>query len=45
MFQIIQTHGHYEIYYNGNFVCSADSWSEVESEVKSYQQENCISEI
>ena len=39
-YQIIQVKGHYEIYINGEFYCSADSLSEAQSEIKDLQSGN-----
>lgn len=34
MYDIIQKHGHYELYLNGVFVCSADTYGEAEKEME-----------
>lgn len=34
--QIIPIAGHFEIYIDGNFYCSADDWNEAEREVEEY---------
>ena len=33
-FKIKQAHGHYEIYCNGEFYCSADTYGEAEKEIE-----------
>lgn len=35
-YQIIHKHGHYEVYINGNFFCSADTWNEAVKEIEDY---------
>ena len=39
-YDIVPSFGHYEIYINGKFYCSVDSWLEAEMEIASYQKEN-----
>ena len=36
-YQIVSSKGHYEVYVNGEFFCSADTLQEAESEIKEYQ--------
>lgn len=38
--QIISFHGHYEVYANGRFLFSADTWSEAEEEVTAWEEEH-----
>lgn len=38
--QIIPVKGHYEVYIDGKFYCSADSFSEAQSEIADYQGES-----
>ena len=33
-YRIINNHGHYEVYIDGKFFCSADTEAEAENEVK-----------
>lgn len=35
-YQIIPIKGHYEVYVDGEFLCTADDKSEAESEIKEY---------
>jgi hypothetical protein len=37
-YDIIPVRGHYEAYLNGKFICSGDTESEVESELKNYER-------
>lgn len=39
MFEIKPEKGHFEVYHNGNFFCSADTESEAEREIKDYISE------
>ena len=32
--EIISAHGHYEVYINGNFCCSADTYAEAVKEIE-----------
>lgn len=32
-FEIITRHGHYEVYHNGEFYCSADTYGEALKEI------------
>lgn len=34
MIEIKAVHGHYEVYINGQFYCSADTRAEAEAEIK-----------
>ena len=36
-FKIIPVRDHFELYINGKFYCSADSWGEAVSEAEKYQ--------
>ena len=38
-YNIIQRYGHYEVYINGEFFCSADNWTEAVKEVENYLTE------
>lgn len=38
-YQIIPRYGHYEVYINGTFFCSADNWNEAVKEVETYLAE------
>lgn len=38
-YDIIPRKGHYEVYDDGNFVCSADTYDEAESEIETYEQQ------
>lgn len=38
-YKITPRQGHYEIYINGKFYCSADSWLEAAKEIEEYQKE------
>lgn len=40
-YQIVSNKGHYEIYINGNFYCSADTYAEAIREVEDFQKEMC----
>ena len=44
MFEIKPVKGHYEVYLDGKFFCSADTRPEAESEVKSYYEAKCFME-
>ena len=33
-YKIICKHGHYEVYYQGKFFCSADTYKEAEREIE-----------
>ena len=37
-YEIKNNKGHYEVYVNGKFVCSADSEAEAESEICKYEE-------
>ena len=39
-YKIINTGGHYEIYINGKFYCSADNMSEATREIEAYDKEH-----
>lgn len=43
-YQIISNRGHYEIYINGKFYCSADTYVEAVREVEDFQKEMCCVE-
>ena len=34
--EVLQKHGHFEIFINGNFYCTVDSYPEAETEIKNY---------
>ena len=36
MFEIRAVKGHYEVYHEGKFICSADTYLEAEREIKNY---------
>jgi hypothetical protein len=36
-YSIIPVRGHFEVYINGRFYCSADNMREVETEIKNYK--------
>ena len=38
-YEIISVRGHYEVYYNGNFYCSADSYPEAKREIEEELQQ------
>lgn len=38
-YEIMRSKGHYEIFINGNFYCTADSYPEAEREIKNYISE------
>ena len=49
-YEIIDVRGHYEIYINGNFYCSADTYTEAIREINNYpeatrEMKNCQREI
>lgn len=35
-YKIQPTRGHFEVYINGKFYCSADNWREAVSEIEAY---------
>lgn len=37
-YKIVQNKGHYEVYINKKFYCSADSWPEAVREVEEYYE-------
>ena len=37
--KIVHNNGHYEVYIDGKFYCSADKESEAESEIENYLKE------
>lgn len=39
-FEIISERGHYNVYLNGVFQCSCDSYKEAEEEIKEMRKEN-----
>ena len=41
-YKIINNHGHYEVYIDGQFFCSADTIEEAENEIKEEFKENEI---
>lgn len=38
-YRIVPTRGHYEIYINGKFYCSADNMMEAVKEIEEYRRE------
>ena len=38
-YKITPVNGHYEIYINGNFYCTADTFSEAVREIEDYKRE------
>lgn len=38
-YKITPRDGHYEIYINEQFYCSADTWNEAEKEIEEYKKE------
>ena len=38
-YKIVPVNGHFEVYIDGEFFCTADSWKEAEMEIKEYQSE------
>lgn len=43
-YKIKLTKGHFEVYINGKFYCSADNWREAENEIKNYVKGSDINE-
>lgn len=43
-YKIIPVHGHYNVYINGKFYCSADTYNEAEAEIDEYEREICYTE-
>lgn len=43
-YDIVPTFGHYEIYINGKFYCSTDTYYEAVREIESYQELMCIAQ-
>ena len=39
IYKIIPTQGHYEVYINGHFYCSTDTWVEAVREIDNYERE------
>lgn len=39
-YKIISVKGHYEVYQNGKFFCSADTKGEAQREIREYESEN-----
>ena len=40
-YDIIQVNGHYAVYSNGKFICSADTYGEAEREIEKIEKECC----
>lgn len=40
-YKIIPVQGHFNVYINGKFYCSADTYPEAESEIDEYIREMC----
>lgn len=38
-YDIIKVRGHYEAYLHGQFICSGDNKTEIESEIQTYESE------
>lgn len=43
-YTIEPVHGHYEIYINGKFYCTADSTTEAKKEIEAHKAEHCLAE-
>lgn len=43
-YKIKPNKGHFEVYINGKFYCSADSWREAESEIRNYVKGSDLNE-
>lgn len=41
-YNIIPIHGHYEIYINGKFYCTADDLNEAAREIEDYEREHAL---
>ena len=39
-YKITPKKGHFEVYIDGQFYCSADKWSEAVKEIQNYMQES-----
>ena len=43
IYKIIPIQGHYEVYINGHFYCSTDTWTEAAKEIEEYKEEHyCV---
>ena len=38
-YKIVDVYGHYEVYINGNFYCSVDTYTEAIREIENYEKE------
>ena len=43
-YDIVPTFGHYEIYINGEFYCSTDTYYEAVREIEDHQELMCIAQ-
>ena len=41
-YNIVPVRGHFEVYINGEFYCSADNMREAINEIEKYRKEICI---
>jgi hypothetical protein len=41
MYEIVSNHGHFEIYIDGEFYCTADNYDEAEREIEEYEEICC----
>lgn len=41
-YSIAPVYDHYEVYINGKFYCSADTWFEAVREIEEYQKAMCL---
>ena len=41
-YDIVDVYGHYEVYINGSFYCSADNFREAVMEISEYEKQNKI---
>lgn len=41
-YSITPTQGHYTVYINGKFYCTADTWFEAIREIEEYQKQMCL---
>lgn len=44
-YRIVPVRGHFEVYINGAFYCSADNMREVETEIKNYSKGSVSNEV
>lgn len=43
-YSITPVYDHYEVYINGKFYCSADTWFEAVREIEEYQKAMCLAQ-